>query len=96
MSDRVAEQVGRRVLFSGRVQGVGFRYTTCDVAGRFQVTGQVKNLPDGRVELICEGEREETVRFVDAVYQAMSDYIGEMHSEEIPATGRFKNFAISF
>ena len=43
------------MYFSGHVQGVGFRYTTRSVASRFAVTGYVRNLPDGRVELVAEG-----------------------------------------
>ena len=54
-TDPNPECVRRRVLFSGRVQGVGFRYTTEAVASRFQVTGWVRNVRDGRVELVAEG-----------------------------------------
>ena len=43
--------IAKQVLYSGRVQGVGFRYTTKQIASGFDVTGWVKNLPDGRVEL---------------------------------------------
>ena len=46
------------ILYEGRVQGVGFRYTTKSVANGFEVTGTVRNLTDGRVELVAEGERE--------------------------------------
>jgi acylphosphatase len=94
MTDKSETKVARRVLFSGRVQGVGFRYTTCDVARNFAVTGYVKNLPDGRVELICEGSREESARFVDAVRQAMRGYVGEMHTTETPASGQYRGFGI--
>ncbi|MBS0260927.1 MAG: acylphosphatase [Planctomycetes bacterium] len=47
-----------RVVFSGRVQGVGFRYTTRNLAKRHPVTGYVKNLPDGTVELVVQGATE--------------------------------------
>ena len=96
MTEKPEDQVAHRVLFSGRVQGVGFRYTTCDVARDFAVTGYVKNLPDGRVEMICEGPREESARFVDAVCRAMRGYVGEMHTTEIPASGQFRGFGIRF
>jgi acylphosphatase len=55
------------VFYSGSVQGVGFRYTTKSVATGFEVTGAVRNLPDGRVELIAEGERGELEAFRDAI-----------------------------
>lgn len=52
-----------QVLYAGRVQGVGFRYTARQVARGFEVTGAVRNLPDGRVELVAEGERDELEAF---------------------------------
>ena len=58
------------VLYSGHVQGVGFRYTTKTVAAGFEMTGTVRNLPDGRVELIAEGERGELEAFRAAVRDA--------------------------
>ena len=51
------------IFYSGHVQGVGFRYTVKSVAMGFEVTGVVRNLPDGRVELIAEGAREELEAF---------------------------------
>jgi acylphosphatase len=58
--------------FSGNVQGVGFRYTTIHVAQRFDVTGYVRNLHDGRVELVAEGNETEVKQFLAAVQDAMS------------------------
>ena len=52
-----------QVLYSGRVQGVGFRYTVKTVATGFEVTGTVRNLPDGRVELVAEGDMDELNAF---------------------------------
>ena len=48
-----------KVYYTGKVQGVGFRYTAKTVAAGYEITGQVRNLPDGRVELIAEGSEEE-------------------------------------
>src|SRR5471030_2081507 len=48
-----------KVFYSGRVQGVGFRYTARTVAAGFEITGYVRNLPDGRVELVAEGDDSE-------------------------------------
>ncbi len=55
------------VFYSGRVQGIGFRYTTRMLARGFEVTGVVRNLPDSRVELIAEGDRTELEAFAQAV-----------------------------
>jgi len=56
-------RVARRYLISGRVQGVGFRYFTEDVARREGVRGWVRNLPDGRVEVAADGDAESVERF---------------------------------
>ncbi|MBU1863412.1 MAG: acylphosphatase [Candidatus Omnitrophica bacterium] len=55
------------VYFEGHVQGVGFRFTVEHYARSYNVTGFVKNLPDGRVELVIEGEEEELKRFLDVI-----------------------------
>ena len=56
-----------QIFYSGCVQGVGFRYTAKTVAAGFEVAGVVRNLPDGRVELIAEGAHEELEAFREAV-----------------------------
>ena len=56
-----------QIFYSGLVQGVGFRYTAKTVAAGFEVVGAVRNLPDGRVELIAEGGRGELEAFRDAI-----------------------------
>jgi len=59
-----------QIFYSGCVQGVGFRYTAKTVAAGFEVSGVVRNLPDGRVELIAEGAHEELEAFRDAIRSA--------------------------
>ena len=59
-----------RVLYTGHVQGVGFRYTARQVATGFEVTGLVRNLPDGRVELVAEGDRDELEAYRAAIRDA--------------------------
>ena len=58
------------IFYSGHVQGVGFRYTAKSAAAGFEVSGIVRNLPDGRVELVAEGVREELEAFRDAIRDA--------------------------
>jgi acylphosphatase len=84
----------RDVLFHGRVQGVGFRFTTREVAARFQVTGYVQNLPDGRVRLVAEGEPAELDRFMQAVEAELARHIHGSESTTSPATGAFSCFEI--
>lgn len=86
--------IRRTLLFSGRVQGVGFRYTAQIAAARFDVTGYVRNLPDGRVELVAEGASGEMDRLQAAVEQAMSSNIRRVEAADSPASGEFAAFRI--
>jgi acylphosphatase len=65
----------KRVHYSGRVQGVGFRYTARQIAEGYAVSGHVRNLPDGTVELVAEGETDQVEAFLAAVAQRMAGYI---------------------
>lgn len=62
--------IARQVFYEGHVQGVGFRYTVRRIAKGFDVTGWVKNLPDGRVELQASGEPEELRAFLVAIRES--------------------------
>ncbi len=83
-----------RLLYTGRVQGVGFRYTTSQVAAGHAVTGFVRNLPDGRVELVAEGEPAELDHLVAAVAERMAGHIDRVDRHSSPATGEFAGFAV--
>jgi acylphosphatase len=85
--------VCKHVVYHGRVQGVGFRYTACRIADEFGVEGYVRNLPSGAVELVVEGENEVVVSFLAAVAQRMAGYISQT-SEQDEAAGRHKGFQI--
>jgi acylphosphatase len=67
--------VCKRVLYSGRVQGVGFRYTTRHLAQGYPVAGYVRNLRDGRVEVAAEGQARDVEAFLAALGRQMADYI---------------------
>ena len=84
----------REVVFSGHVQGVGFRYTTQDIARRFDVRGYVRNLSDGRVELIVEGTRDEIARFLAAIHERMGSFIRDVKSDSTAARDEFTDFSI--
>ncbi len=84
------------VQFVGRVQGVGFRYTTVNVARGFDVTGYVQNMPDGSVQCVAEGERDEVRRFIDAVKDQMSSYIRSADETSAAATGQFDSFDVRY
>ncbi len=88
--------IRRIVHFDGNVQGVGFRYTTCQIAKRFKVTGYVTNLLDGRVKIVAEGLPNEVDRFVDAVEEPLSGYIEYTNSTDTTATHEFAGFGIEY
>jgi acylphosphatase len=74
----------RRIYFSGRVQGVGFRYTCQALARSFDVAGYVRNLRDGRVELVAEGDATEIDDFVTAIQRELDPYIQDLTMESEP------------
>jgi acylphosphatase len=84
------------VKYTGNVQGVGFRATCHNIAGRYQVTGYVRNEPDGSVTLVAEGNESEVDAFLDAVDNAMSDYINDKRVVKDPAEREFDAFDIRF
>lgn len=57
-------------MYEGNVQGVGFRYATKSLSGGFELTGTVKNLKDGRVELVAEGQKDELKSFIQAIRES--------------------------
>jgi acylphosphatase len=63
---------------------VGFRFTSQHLARGFDVAGHVRNLPDGRVELVAEGDRAEIDAFLEAVREAMDRYIRDVTVESCP------------
>src|ERR1051325_4435467 len=87
--------VHRRVVhFSGRVQGVGFRYTVKNIVLPHSIRGYVRNLPDGRVELVMEGPDSEMDEIVQAIGQKMAGFVRKVDSNTLPASGEFAGFDI--
>ena len=83
------------VLYSGRVQGLGFRATVRYLACGYDVIGTVRNLPDGRVELIAEGARAELKAFLDGIAASeLSGFIGKQHETWSFAQGNLRGFVI--
>ncbi len=83
------------VYYNGHVQGVGFRYTCRALALEFSVTGYIKNLDDGRVELVAEGEREEIEKFLEAIRQSdLKPFIRNCTVDWQPASTQWKDFYI--
>ncbi len=89
-----AQPQRREVYYSGRVQGVGFRYVVRALAAGFAVTGYVRNLADGRVHLLVEGKTDEVANFVRAIQKEMQHYIASIHETVGAASGQFDSFDI--
>lgn len=86
----------REVHYSGTVQGVGFRYTTRRIAGHYDVTGFVRNLDDGRVQLVVEGTSGQLDAMIRDLDQAMERYIQNADVMSCDGTGEFAEFRIAF
>jgi acylphosphatase len=82
--------------FSGRVQGVGFRYTAHNIARRYPISGYVQNLPDGRVKLVLEGEKTDIDAVVRAIGEHLDAHVKNRTDEQSPATGEFGGFEIRY
>lgn len=84
------------VLFSGYVQGIGFRYTTERIGRKFPVTGYVRNLPNGKVELVAEGEERALQDFLKAVEEAFKSFIRGTEVRWKEPAGGWQEFGIKF
>lgn len=86
----------KRIIFIGRVQGVGFRYTAHRMAQRHQLTGFVRNLPDGTVEMLAQGPSGDIADCIQDIKDYFGDHIRETRIQEIPANPKYKDFRITF
>ena len=85
----------RRFVLSGRVQGVGFRYFAQDIARREGLAGFVRNLPDGRVEVLAEGDRESLDRLEMALRRGPSRArVQDLEIDAVPASGTYLGFDV--
>jgi len=84
------------IFYSGMVQGVGFRFTTQKIAQDHNVCGWVRNMPDRRVEVLAEAERESINAFIDELETVMGRYIHDKEVHIKSPEGEFKDFQIRF
>jgi len=83
-----------QVWYAGRVQGVGFRYKTVQVASGYDVSGYVENLDDGRVRLVAVGSKEEVRAFADKLADIMRDFIRSYDEREDLTEEKYSGFQI--
>lgn len=85
-----------QVRFSGRAQGLGFRYAICQIAELFKITSYVKNLADGEVELIVEGQEQNLINFLQAIRSShQGRYITQEQLQWATLTVAYKTFGVS-
>ena len=82
--------------YSGLVQGVGFRFTAERAAVSLGINGSIRNLRDGRVEIVCEGKETELNKFLSKLDSVFKQYIRGVETDWSDATGEFQGFYISF
>ncbi len=90
------EKVQVHIFYSGTVQGVGFRFTVRRFASRLDLNGWVRNLSDGRVEVIVEGEEKKIQQLMADVEDYFGDYIRDKETEQQEFTNKYPNFKIVF
>lgn len=85
------------VFYSGRVQGIGFRYTVQDIAENLGIYGWVKNLEDGRVEVVAEAEENDLKEFLDKILKGpLGYYIKDADISWKKPLKKFNSFEIAF
>jgi len=87
---------GYEIIFSGVVQGVGFRFSARNIAVKYKIKGWVTNLSDGRVKLLAEGQREDFDTFFHELKDKFKKCIDDYIFQEREASGNYKDFQIKF
>jgi acylphosphatase len=90
------EQIARHIFFRGRVQGVGFRYTVRQIAGQYDLTGTVKNLPDGSVEAVLQGPPGRVQGCIDDIKSEFAGYIRQVDASEQVFNSHLADFSIIY
>ncbi len=89
------DSISRRIYYSGRVQGVGFRYSVKQLATGYEVVGWVRNLADGRVEVEATGRPDEIHAFVEAIRKQIATHVQRVEQVDVETPGeRGKSFEI--
>lgn len=88
--------IRRDVIYHGRVQGVGFRWTTNRLARDFAVSGTVENRSDGSVYMVVEGQENEIDQFMEAIATRMSTNIKSTSIQEGIASKKFQEFRVNY
>ncbi|HUV63004.1 MAG TPA: acylphosphatase [Sedimentisphaerales bacterium] len=88
--------VAKQIIFVGHVQGVGFRFTAHRMAGRHQLTGFVRNLRDGSVEMVAQGSAGDIEDCIRDIKESFPGYVREVIINDIPPDAKHTDFKITF
>lgn len=88
--------IAKHIIFKGRVQGVGFRYGSYRIAGGYEVTGYVRNLPDKSVEMLIQGPPAEIERCLAELRDYFSGHIRDCRINTVPVNPRHIDFRITY
>ena len=86
----------KHIIFTGRVQGVGFRFTALNVAKRCRLAGMVRNLPNGSVEMIAQGPADDITDCIRDIQQTYDANIKETKINDIPPDPKYSDFKLTF
>ena len=89
-------QIAKQIIFKGRVQGVGFRYTAQRMASRYDLTGYVRNLPDGTVEALLQGTKPNIQACLNDLQDTFGGYLRELKTTDKPVNPRYHDFRIAY
>ena len=88
------QKIAKIVIFSGTVQGVGFRYTTYRIAKQYEIAGYVKNLPSGQVELFVQGDKNEIENIINHISEYFQSYIKAQKTTPAQYSPKYSDFTI--
>ena len=90
------QTVAKHIIFSGTVQGVGFRFTAHRIARRYDLAGFVKNLPDGSVEMLAQGPPDDISACLRDISESFAGYLRDTKINDTPTNPQYDKFKISF
>lgn len=88
--------IAKHLIFVGRVQGVGFRFTAYHIANRHKLTGFVRNLPDGTVEMLAQGKSEQVDDCIREIQDSFTGYVRDTRIEDVAPDPQYGRFNITF
>jgi acylphosphatase len=89
-------QVAKHIIFAGRVQGIGFRFTALSAANHYKLTGFVRNIRNGDVEMLAQGPPDDIDKCVQEIKKTIGSYVAEVKIEDVAFDPQYKDFKITF